>query len=190
MKGIVEIPKSDGMLLMRGVTNLETGTVLDSVVIRGVERLFWSECVNQVMTPDMVRRVCAVGTPGTGKTTSTVFLIRTLFENKHTVVYRFASEPYYWEFKWRPYTGGYDVNVYTQEHSLWDVESLIDPRFTLLILGIRKKTVYPTLRLKPGQSLCQLVKTVIIGVGANSPSKEEMSKGCSGFSPCGTWRSY
>ena len=126
MKGIEEIPKSDGMLLMRGVTNLQTGTVVDSIVIRGVERLFWEECLKQVMTPDIRCRVCAVGTPGTGKTTSTLFLIRTLFENKHTVVYRFPGASYFYVFKWRPYTG-YDVNVYTQEHSLWDVESLSDP---------------------------------------------------------------
>jgi hypothetical protein len=143
MKGIVEIPKSDGMLLMRGVTNLETGSILDSVVIRNVERRFWSECVNQVMTPDMVRRVCAVGTPGIGKTTSTVFLIRTLFENKQTVVYRFASEPYYWEFTWRTSTG-YDVNVYTQDHDIWDIRSLIDPStFYIVDPGASRENCLP-----------------------------------------------
>jgi hypothetical protein len=141
MTGIEEIPESDGMWLMRGVTNLETGSILDTIVIRSVERLFWSECVHQVMTPGMVLRVCAVGTPGIGKTTSTIFLIRTLFEKKHTVVYRFASEPYYWEFKWWHLTGGYHVHVYPDD---FPVRYLIDPStFYIVDPGASRKNCLP-----------------------------------------------
>ena len=126
MKGMETIPGSDGMWLMRGVTNLETGTVLESLVIRNVERLFWDECLNEVMTPDVRCRVCAMGSPGTGKTSSTLFLIRTLLENKHTVVYRFASEYYFWEFRWNNIYG-YVVSVYPGDAGIRDVKSLRDP---------------------------------------------------------------
>ena len=85
MKDIEEIPGSHGMRAIHGVVDLETDGQWD-VVIRSVAQPV---------------RVCAVGTPGIGKSTSTAFLIRMLLQEKHTVVYRIASEDYLWEFAWK-----------------------------------------------------------------------------------------
>ena len=95
MNILEEIPASNGMGVIRGVTCLETGTARD-IVIRNVIRPLWEECINEVKTPDKRYRVCVVGTPG--KTTSKAFPIRMLFEEKLTVVYRLKSEDFFWEF--------------------------------------------------------------------------------------------
>jgi hypothetical protein len=100
------IPESDGMLVMRDVLNLETGVKSD-VVIRKLTRPFWQACIDAVdrhpvpanagrrrvddvdapVTTERLR-VCAVGTPGIGKTTCTAVLIRMLLKEKRgTVVY-------------------------------------------------------------------------------------------------------
>jgi hypothetical protein len=53
---------------------------------------FWEECLKVVNTPNRRDRVAAIGTPGTGKTTSTPILIRMLLEENKTVLYIFRSE--------------------------------------------------------------------------------------------------
>jgi hypothetical protein len=98
------IEGGDGMLVMRGVVKLETGEKAD-VVIRRVTRPFWQACIDAVedaapppnnsgapTTVQQRRRVCAVGTPGIGKTACTPYLIKMLLEQKKTVVYRVRSE--------------------------------------------------------------------------------------------------
>jgi hypothetical protein len=95
------IPESDGMLVMRGVVVLERDVALD-VVIRNVTQPFWQACIDavdpqqsdggRVVSPNQQLRVCAVGTPGIGKTTCTPYLIKMLLEKKKTVVYRVRSQ--------------------------------------------------------------------------------------------------
>ena len=66
MNILEEIPASNGMGVIRGVTSLETGTARD-IVIRNVIRPLWEECINEVKTTDKRYRVCEVGTPGQTK---------------------------------------------------------------------------------------------------------------------------
>ena len=136
MKDIVDIPGNMGMRLMRQVASLETGRQRD-VVIRNITQPFWEECIMQVTRAGMRVRVCAVGTPGIGKTTSTSFLIRMLLLEKHTVVYRLLSRTYFWEFKWK--NNDYDVQVHRGK-DLEDIESLDDERtYYIVDPGTNKK---------------------------------------------------
>jgi Retrotransposon hot spot protein len=95
-----DILESDGMRVMRGVVKLETGVKSD-VVIRKLTRPFWQACIDTVdllrppsdnqqadATTNRQLRVCAVGTPGIGKTTCTAVLLRMLLKEKGgTIVY-------------------------------------------------------------------------------------------------------
>ena len=79
MKDMEEIPESNGMWVMRDVVKLETGTKQD-IIIRRVAKPFWDECIDLLNASNMRNHVCAVGTPGIGKTASTPFLIRMLLK--------------------------------------------------------------------------------------------------------------
>jgi Retrotransposon hot spot protein len=125
MNDLEEIPGSNGMRVMRGVIKLESDRKRD-IVIRNITQPFWEECIRVVNIPNMRVRVCAVGTPGIGKTTSTPFLIRMLLEEKQTVVYRLRSEDYFWEFTWND-EGGYVVNVHPEKDGIRGVASLKAP---------------------------------------------------------------
>ena len=138
LKDTVEIPGIMGMRLLGQVTNLETGMQRD-IVIRNMMQPFWEECISQVMRVGMRVRVCAVGTPGIGKTTSTSFLIRMLLLEKHTVVYRILSRAYFWEFKWN--NKEYDVQLHRgKDIDIEDIKSL-DNELTFYIVdpGTNKK---------------------------------------------------
>ena len=87
-----EIPNSDGMSVLRKVVKLETNVRAD-IVIRNITKPFWQACIDTVNTPYMRIRVCAVGTPGTGKTAATPILIRMLLDEGHTVVYLLRTKP-------------------------------------------------------------------------------------------------
>ena len=125
MQEIEEIPGSDGMRVLPGVVQLETDDRYD-VVIRKVTQPFWEECIRVASTPKENFRVCALGTPGIGKTSSTPFLIRILLEQKRTVVYHIASSDYIWEFSW---TNGkrYNVKVYSKDTSFRAIPILLKP---------------------------------------------------------------
>ena len=80
------------MSVSHNVTNLETSRrdkiVTDNIVIRNITEPFWKACLaeNDASYPE---RVCAIGTPGIGKTTSTAYLIRMLLMRSKptTIVY-------------------------------------------------------------------------------------------------------
>ena len=76
------IPDSYGMKLLRDMVDLETSRV-GNVVIRNITENFWFKVIETTETT----RVCALGTPGVGKTTTTCILIRLLLEMNNTVVY-------------------------------------------------------------------------------------------------------
>ena len=141
MKDIEEIPESNGMRIMRDVMSLESGMERD-IVIRDITQPYWEECINMVMRSDMRVRVYALGNPGIGKTISTSFLIRMLFEKKHTVVYRLKSEDYFWEFEWK--NEGYDVAVYPEKDGIRDVGTLCDAStFYIVDAGIESESCLP-----------------------------------------------
>ena len=125
MKDVEEIPGSDGMRVLPQVVQLETDDRYD-LVIRNVTQPFWEECIRVVSTPNKNFLLCAVGTPGIGKTSSTPFLIRMLLRGKRTVVYRIASSDYFWEFSWTK-EQTYVVRVHPKETPLRALPSLIRP---------------------------------------------------------------
>ena len=77
-----DIPNTSGMNVLCNVVDLETGT-RGNVVIRSITENFWLNVIEATKT----HRVCALGTPGIGKTTTTCILIRLLLAQKKTVVY-------------------------------------------------------------------------------------------------------
>jgi hypothetical protein len=123
------IEGSDGMLVMKDVVKLETGVKAD-VVIRKVTGPFWQACIDAVERVGI--RVCAVGTPGIGKTTCTPFLIKMLLEQKKTVVYRVRSEDDdEWVYEFIPAESSYGdpvtANVYPAQAFSSGVPSLSEP---------------------------------------------------------------
>jgi Retrotransposon hot spot protein len=118
------IPSSDGMYVLHDVVNLETDDKYP-LIIRKITQPFWNAVI-ETSTSQLngkgrnKNRVCAVGTPGIGKTMTTPFLIRILLlEQKHTVVYlirRPRRDGYYFEFIPRVGENNIetriDVNVY------------------------------------------------------------------------------
>jgi hypothetical protein len=133
------IPKSDGMSVMRGVVMLERDDVALDVVIRKRTRPFWQACIDAVdlaprrgrvaVSPNQQLRVCAVGTPGIGKTTCTPLLVKMLLERKKTVVYHVRSvsgNRFVYEFVPGP-DEGVVANVYPEQNWEWTIQSLMDP---------------------------------------------------------------
>ena len=76
-------PNTSGMSVLENVVELETGE-RGNVVSRTITEKFWQKVIKATET----HRVCALGTPGIGKTTTTCILIRLLLKQKKTVVYR------------------------------------------------------------------------------------------------------
>lgn len=126
-----DIPDSDpaaSMKVLRNVVDLETGKRLN-IVIRKITEPFWRACLAMVDKPGKCNRVCAVGTPGIGKTTSTPILIRMLLENKHTVVYlirRKREKGWFYEFKYNEKRNRYTVTVYPEIAGYSAIASLND----------------------------------------------------------------
>ena len=124
MGDIEQIPNSPGTGVMRGVRSLKSDKPYE-IFIRNITQSFWEECIRVVSTTTKRVRLCAIGTPGIGKTTSTPFLIRLLLQAKHTVVYRVRPEPYFWEFECA--NEEYHVKVHrdqgTRVEGIGDIES-------------------------------------------------------------------
>ena len=78
-----DIPATNGMNVLCNVTNIESGKS-SNVIIRSITENFWLQVIEATKT----HRVCALGTPGIGKTTTTCILIRLLLKQNKTVVYR------------------------------------------------------------------------------------------------------
>ena len=88
MKPYEDVPNSDEMRVLPDVLSME-GLGKKTVILRGkITEEFWQQVIDK--TKDF--RVCAIGTPGIGKTSSTCILIRLLLEPKCTVVYRIRSD--------------------------------------------------------------------------------------------------
>jgi hypothetical protein len=84
------------------VPKLESGATKD-LVIRNITEDFWKETIRTAETPNKRYHVCAVGTSGIGKTSSTAILIRLLLLMQRTVVYRIRSpEKIGWVYEFTP----------------------------------------------------------------------------------------
>ena len=95
---------------------------------------FWQSCIDEVesLDPDDRTRVCAVGTPGIGKTFTTPLLLRMLLLKNSSVVYiRRTEERDSWFYEFIPTSDGknpYVVNVYPEESTKFrDIPSLRGP---------------------------------------------------------------
>jgi hypothetical protein len=100
MSDLEDIPKSNGMQVMRDVLDLQTGIKRD-IVLRRKTNSFWSECMEFLSDPSCQPLFCVAGTPGIGKTAWTAFAIRMLLKQGKTVVYHIrgdACRGWYYEF--------------------------------------------------------------------------------------------
>jgi hypothetical protein len=137
------IPNSGGMHILHNVVLLE-GEDTGPLIVRKSTEPFWNAVLETFRETYVdgrsLYRVCVVGTPGIGKTTTTPILIRILLKRRKTVVYfirRPEGEGYYFEFK--PEEGQHNgnvinVNVYNESEkkeisSLQNVETyyIVDP---------------------------------------------------------------
>ena len=75
------------MKVLKNVVDLESSTEGNIIVQSHTER-FWEKVIEATGT----NRVCALGTPGIGKSTTTCILIRLLLRKNITVVYRIRNE--------------------------------------------------------------------------------------------------
>jgi hypothetical protein len=149
----VPIPGSDGMFVMKDVVKLERKTKRSDLVIRTCTRPFWQACIDAAETPDVQCRVCAVGTPGIGKTASTLYLIRMLLlERKKTVVYHVrsvAGNRFVYEFVPGP-AGGVVANVYPEQGWEFAIPSLYDPStYYVVDPGIYEASCNPDVEFLP-----------------------------------------
>jgi hypothetical protein len=120
------IAQSSGMRVMRNIYDPETDSSRD-VVIRSINQLFWDSCLNFVDTPHHRVRVCAAGTPGTGKSSSIPFLIRVLLQRSSdcTVVYRLRKMGNAgWYYELRRHDDVVHVAVYAEKTELVEIRSL------------------------------------------------------------------
>jgi hypothetical protein len=197
------------MLVMRKVVTLERGVARD-VVIRKVTQPFWQACINavdppppppslavapgqQAAMPTEQLRVCAVGTPGIGKTACTPLLIRMLLKKKKTVVYRVrAPEDSGWIYEFVPGSNERDpitANVYPEQAFKSGVPSLREPStFYVVDPGGTTDTCDPSPRFRP--------KVIIVSSpdskhwGANEFCKERADlEGVIKVILCGNWKS-
>jgi hypothetical protein len=116
---------SVGMSVLENIVDLETGR-LGNVVLRNITVPFWQACIDKVNTPQMRYRVCAVGSPGIGKTTCTPVLIRMLLKRQATVVYLIRSveeTSFYYEFIPNA-NGSVTTNVYPEKDGESNIASL------------------------------------------------------------------
>ena len=102
-----------------------------NIVLRSIVEPFWQSCIDRVkdVFPNARYRVCAVGTPGIGKTFTTPLLLRMLLLKNSTVVYiRRSVDLDSWYYEFIPTSAGYTVNVYPEETTKYrDFPSLEEP---------------------------------------------------------------
>ena len=156
---------SGEMRLWRNIPNLESGRAPMNIVLRSNVEPFWQNCINKVENTDPGNArfaVCAIGTPGIGKTYTTPLLLRMLLLKGSTVVYIRHSvkrDSWYYEFIPRQSTnnesgGGWDavtVNVYPEKHTMfYDIPSLkVESTYYVVDPGETKESCDPGAKFKP-----------------------------------------
>jgi hypothetical protein len=150
-----DIPNSLGMKVLRNVPGFE-GKQSKNVVIRSITEDYWNEVIKATETINKDTRVCAVGTPGIGKTTASTVLIRLLLNRMRTVVYCVKKpELDGWVYEFTPIQetiGGplsVEVNVYMEDGFKYDdVTSLTQkdspPNYYIVDPGATKNNCCPS----------------------------------------------
>jgi hypothetical protein len=103
------IANSNNMKVLRNVCSLETGINQD-VVISKITEDYWHTVIEQTKK----YRICTLGAPGIGKTTTTSILIRLLLEQSMTVVYHVRTcnkDGWIYIFEPSSYSDTIEVNV-------------------------------------------------------------------------------
>ena len=148
LRETVPIAGSDGMSVLENVVMLESTGRLVNVVLRKITMPFWQACIDLVDTPERSYRVCAVGSPGIGKTTCTPVLIRMLLKRQATVVYLIRSvkeTDFYYEFIPNA-NGSVTANVYPEKEGESNIESLkSESTYYVVDPGETKDTCNPSI---------------------------------------------
>jgi hypothetical protein len=135
---INEIPNALGMrviyslpLLIPRTKSLER----HDVVIRPLTEAFWSACVQLALEGS--GHVCAVGTPGIGKSASIPYLIYLLLSMKRAVVFLLRTNDktnWYYEFTSTPQMPSpYSCQIHPEATVHWNIPSLQDPEAFCII---------------------------------------------------------
>uniref|UniRef100_A0A0K6S988 Uncharacterized protein n=1 Tax=Chromera velia CCMP2878 TaxID=1169474 RepID=A0A0K6S988_9ALVE len=146
-----KVPKARGMEVLEGIKGGPGLPARGNVVVREVTKRFWEKCISEVQKG---YRVCAVGSPGIGKSTSVAVLIKMLLERGETAVYLkrtldTSRDGVCYEFKPMG-SGRIETEVYTEEQAIRvEVASLKLPStFFLIDPGSNQGSCDPSFRVE------------------------------------------
>ena len=152
MKPLEDIPNSNGMKVMRSIPDMDTGGPAVNIVIRRVTAPFWQECIDTVCREGKRNRVCAIGSPGIGKTTCAPLLLRMLLEQGMTVVYlrrTIQRTGWYYEFS-SDSDNNWVVRAYAEREGVGQINSLTDASTCFVVdPGKTKDSCDPDEQFKP-----------------------------------------
>jgi hypothetical protein len=117
------VPDGDGMNVLKGVKDIRGGPAVN-IILRWTTEPFWEACK---LLADKGHRVCAIGSPGIGKSTTTPVLIKLLLGKGITVVYlkrTTNSTGFYYQFTPNVATGATDVMLFSEDTKDAHVEAL------------------------------------------------------------------
>jgi hypothetical protein len=117
------VPNGDNMNVLKGVKDILGGPDIN-IILRSTTEAFWEACI---LTADQGHRVCAIGSPGIGKSTTTPVLIKLLLGKGVTVVYLKRTRNksgFYYQFTPNVATGVPDVMLFSEETTDTDIEAL------------------------------------------------------------------
>jgi hypothetical protein len=148
----------NGMKLMKPMMNLESCRECEGIVVRCIVQKFWEACLKKCSETTPSFRVCAVGTPGIGKTVTTPVLLWLILQQGATIVYHCCDEKpedgRMYEFV--PCRTGstvaykYHCFAYKEPGSLEDIASLhAKGTFYIVDPGKSKRSCNPSLRFFP-----------------------------------------
>jgi len=115
------------MRVLKGIQNGPFSKSVINLILRLDTEDFWNECITQAG----IQRVCAVGSPGIGKSITTAFLIKQLLEDQKTVVFLKRTESRdSWYCQFVPTADGSRVTttLFSEETKPSDIPSLRDPK--------------------------------------------------------------
>eukprot|EP00736_Rhodelphis_marinus_P008779 Rmarinus@m.14777 len=145
------------MLVLVGVQVLRPHAPPLDLFVRSVTKPFWEHCIT--MAENGVR-VCAVGSPGIGKSLTSLFAIKLLLEKGKTVVFlrrTITKRDVYYQFT--PSSSGaagvVDVDVFPETCQPEDIRSMKDPNtFYIVDPGMTKDSCNPSATVKAHVIIC------------------------------------
>ena len=142
----LDTPPTNGMKVLKNVVELENGGT-GNVIVRNNTENFWLKVIEATETE--TDHVCALGTPGIGKTTTTCILIRLLLKKNRTVVYRVREKNndgiIYMFTRSRvesEVVGNVDLNIPITEASDVDVKVIEEKYFKKRDVNVDKEDIY------------------------------------------------